>query len=210
MSTTETSEEAPSVKVIRKMTPYEGFFRIDHYLVRHRLFSGGWSEVLSRELFDRGRVAAVLPVDLSRNEVVLIEQFRLGAYVAGWGPWLFECVAGVLDPGETAPEVAHRESVEESGCKLTQLYHVMDYLSSPGASSETVALFCGQVDSSRAQGIHGLKSEGEDIKVHVVGLEEASVWLETGRIRNAKTIIVLQWLQLNYERLKRAWNGETD
>ena len=86
----------------------------------------------------------------------------------------------------------------------------MDYLSSPGASSETVALFCGQVDSSRAQGIHGLKSEGEDIKVHVVGLEEASVWLETGRIRNAKTIIVLQWLQLNYERLKRAWNGETD
>jgi len=193
------------VELIEKATPYDGYFQIDRYLLRHRLFDGGWSAPLSRELFERGHVVAVLPVDVLQDKVVLIEQFRPGAYAAGWEPWLFECVAGVIEPGETAPDVARRESVEESGCELARLHHIMDYLSSPGGSSETVALFCGEVDSDRAHGVHGLDAEGEDIKVHVLGLEEAMDWLAEGRIRNAKTIIVLQWLALNYPTLKAAW-----
>jgi len=202
-----TPDETKRVELIESATAYAGFFRIDRYLLRHRLFDGGWSRPLSRELFERGRVVAVLPVDVRQDKVVLIEQFRPGAYAAGWEPWLFECVAGVVEEGETTPAVARRESIEECGCELSRLYHVMDYLSSPGGSSETVALYCGEVDADRAYGVHGLASEGEDIKVHVLTVDDALGWLNEGRIRNAKTIIVLQWLALNYPTLKADWGA---
>jgi ADP-ribose pyrophosphatase len=84
---------------------------------------------------------------------------------------------------------------------------VIRYLSSPGACTETVDLFCGRVDAGRAGGIHGLDEEGEDIRVVVYSLEAALALLEAGKIVNGKTIIALQWLALNYDRLKDRWQG---
>jgi len=197
--------DARHVELVEKTTPYRGHFQVDRYRLRHRLFAGGMSRVLTRELFERGQVVAVLPVDVVRDQVVLIEQFRAGAYAVGWDPWLVECVAGVVEEGERPEQVAARESIEECGCELTRLHLVMRYLSSPGGTTETVSLFCGEVDASGATGVHGLAAEGEDIRVHAVSVADALRWLGEGRICNAKTIIVLQWLALHYQELKAKW-----
>jgi len=194
------------VELIDRTTAYRAYFRVDRYRLRHRRFEGGMSRELAREVFERGQVVAVLPVDLTRRRVVLIEQFRAGAYAAGWSPWLIECVAGIVEPGETPEDVARREAQEEAGCELGALYRVMRYLSSPGATSETVTLFCGRVDSRGLGGVHGLASEGEDIRVEVVGFGAAFDLLAAGRITNAKTIIALQWLASHERTLAAAWS----
>lgn len=191
--------------MLRKQRVFDGYFKIDRYQLRHALHRGGESDPLLREIFERGHIAAVLPVDPLRDALVLIEQFRPGAYAAGWDAWLMECVAGIIEPGEAATAVAEREAQEEAGCTLLNTRPVMRFLSSPGASSETVTLFVARVDSSGVGGIHGLPHEGEDIKVQVYSIDEALRLLQTGKIVNAKTIIALQWLQLNYTELKSDW-----
>jgi len=199
------SNQQRVVEVIDKRTVFEGHYRIERYHLRHTLHAGGMSETLSRELFERGQVAAVLPVDPVRDEVILIEQFRIGPYAVGWDPWLLEGVAGIIEDEESPEDVARRETLEEAGCEIIDLVPVMRYISSPGACSETVALYCGRVDTSGAGGVHGLADEGEDIKVMVYPVAKAIGLLDSGRIVNAKTIIALQWLALNYTDLKRRW-----
>ncbi len=193
------------VDLIEKRTVFDGYFRIDRFRIRHSLHEGGMSETLEREVFERGRVAAVLPVDPLRDEVVLIEQFRIGPYAAGWDPWLLEGVAGIIEDGESAEDVARREAMEEAGCEVTDLVPMMRYLSSPGACTETVELFCGRVNSADAGGVHGLDAEGEDIRVVVYSVKDALALLDSAKVVNGKTIIALQWLALRYDGLKARW-----
>ncbi|NBQ70291.1 MAG: NUDIX domain-containing protein, partial [Nitrosomonadaceae bacterium] len=136
------------VEILEKTICFEGFFRIEKYRLRHRLFNGGWSRPLSRELFERGHAAAVLPYDPIRDAVILIEQFRVGALTAPGGPWLLEIVAGMIESGETAQDVVKRESIEEADCIITDLLPVCDFLVSPGGTSERIALFCGRADAA--------------------------------------------------------------
>ncbi|MGU9956992.1 MAG: NUDIX domain-containing protein [Arenicellales bacterium WSBS_2016_MAG_OTU3] len=192
-------------KILSKQTVSQGYFRIDEYELEHELFNGGTSARIKREVFERGHVGAVLPFDPVLQEVVLIEQFRPGAMAAGWEPWLLECVAGVIEENETPEDLIRREAVEECGCKIFEIEHIVTCLSTPGACSETVVLYCGRVDASTAQGIHGLADEGEDIKVSRHSLPAAFSLLDDGKIVNAKTIICLQWLRLNHARLTTAW-----
>lgn len=193
------------VEILEKTTCFEGFFRIEKYRLRHRLFNGGWSRPLSRELFERGHAAAVLPYDPIRDAVILIEQFRVGALTAPGGPWLLEIVAGMIESGETAQDVVKRESVEEADCIITDLLPVCDFLVSPGGTSERIALFCGRADAAKTGGIHGSPEEDEDIKVHVVPLDTAFTFLQSGRINSASAIIALQWLALNREQVRTQW-----
>lgn len=196
----------PKDVVIEQCEPvFQGYFRVDRYTLRHALYDGGMSDPLVRDVFERGQVAAVLPVDPQTDSVVLIEQFRPGAYAAGLSPWLLECVAGVIETGEDAAQVARRESVEEAGLSIERLEFIVRYLSSPGATSETVTLFAGEVDASNAGGLHGLAEEGEDIRVLTMPVDEAVARLDAGQIVNAKTCIALQWLARHYERLKTSW-----
>jgi len=195
------------IEIEEKVAAYQGYFRLDRYRLRHRLHDGGWSDVLVREVFERGHVAAVLPYDPARDEVVLIEQFRPGAYAAGRAPWLIEAVAGIIEPGETAAEVARRETMEEAGIEVGDLLPIADYLSSPGAMSESVMLYCGRVDAEGAGGVHGLGTEHEDIRVLAVPFAEARRMLEAGEIVNAITLIALQWLVLHRDEVRRRWGG---
>jgi ADP-ribose pyrophosphatase len=186
-------------------TCYQGYFRIDRYRFRHRLHGGGWSGEITRELFERGHAVAVLPYDPQADAVVLIEQFRIGAYAAGLPCWQTEIVAGIIDPGETPEAVAHREAGEEAGCAILDLMPICRYLVSPGGASESVTLFCGRVDSRGVGGVHGLPHEDEDIKVEVVPWTAARLLLDDGRIGNAITIIGLQWLALHRLDIRRRW-----
>ena len=193
------------VEVFESQTVFNGYFQVHRHRLTHSLYRGGQSAVLEREVFERGHVAAVLPLDPVLDEVVLIEQFRPGAMAAGWEPWLLECVAGVFEAGESAEELVRREAWEEAGLEVLDLVPVARFLTSPGACSETVHLYCGRVDAGRAGGIHGLAEEGEDIRVVRMSVDEAVAALDEGRIVNAKTIIALHWLARHRTDLYRRW-----
>ena len=186
---------------------WRGFFRIDRFRLQHQLFAGGWGEPLSRELFERGHAAAVLPYDPRRDEVVMVEQFRIGALQAPGGPWLLEIVAGIIEPGEQAEQVVRREAIEEAGLELGRCEFISDYLVSPGGTSERIALYCGEVDADGAGGIHGLAEEGEDIRVTRLAYADLVELLDSGRLNSASVIIATQWLMMNRRRLREQWAG---
>ena len=193
------------VDIVETSVVYDGYFRMDKYRLKHKLFAGGWSKEFTRELFERGHAVALLPYDPVRDVVVLVEQFRIGAYAAGCHPWLIEVVAGIIDPGETAEEVARREAVEEAGLHVGDMIRVADYLASPGGTSETVTLYCGRIDAGEAGGIHGLDKESEDIRVMTLPFDEVAGLLAEPRTHNATLLIALQWLQLHREKLRERW-----
>lgn len=193
------------VDIAERETVFQGYFRLDRYKLTHSLHDGGNSPILTREVLERGQVAAVVPFDPIRREIILIEQFRPGALAAGWEPWQLEIVAGIIEPGETAEEMARRETQEESGCKATALFHLGRYLSSPGCTSESIEVFCARIDASKAGGIHGLAEEGEDILVKAYPLDQAFQLLEDGEILNAMTLIGLQWFREKLSVIERSW-----
>jgi ADP-ribose pyrophosphatase len=119
-------------------------------------------------------------------------------------PWLLETVGGYCEEGEQPEDVARRETLEETGCELLNLEFIGKFFTTPGWTSERVSLYCGQVDSRNAQGIHGLDEEGEDIRVEVMTLEEAVVQLFQ-RANSTSIIISLQWLLLNRDDVHRRW-----
>ncbi|MEQ9042524.1 MAG: NUDIX domain-containing protein [Alphaproteobacteria bacterium] len=195
----------PRVEIRDKQTVFQGYFRVDRYLLRHELHEGGWSGEIKREVFERGHAAGLLGYDPARDEVLLIEQFRIGAYAANYPSWVTEIVAGIIEDGESPEDVVRREIVEEAGCEVGELIPIADYLVSPGGTSETMTLFCGWVDLKDAGGIHGLDHEQEDIRVLAMPRKEAVKRLRERRIKNSMTIIALQWLELNHEALRKSW-----
>ena len=197
----------PRVELRERTIAYDGHFKIIRYRFRFRNFDGGMSRELVREVFERGHAVAVMPYDPARDQVVLIEQFRIGAVDVPGDPWLLEPVAGIIELGESVEEVARREAAEEAGLVLQDLLPACRFFLSPGGSSETCQLFIGRIDAATAGGIFGVADEGEDIRVHVLGLEEALTWLEEGRIRVASTIIALQWLALHRDAIRARWQS---
>lgn len=190
-------------EILDSETVYQGFFRLERYRLHHRLFAGGMSGPVQRELFERGHAAAVLLYDPQRDAVVLLEQFRIGALQAAGGPWLLEIVAGMIEDGESAAEVVRREAMEEAGARIQRLEFICDYLVSPGGTSETISLYCGLVDSDGLGGIHGLDEEQEDIRVTVVTFDQAWALWQQGQINSASPIIALQWLAMQRETLRQ-------
>lgn len=192
-------------EIVQKEIVYQGFFRMLKYHFKHTRYAGGWSGTINREVFERGNCVAVLLYDPNTDQVVLIEQFRAGAFQRPDRVWLVEIVAGAIEEGETAEEVAYRESLEEAGCEIEQLTEISQFYTTPGGSSERLTLYCGKVDSTQAGGIHGLDHEDEDILVRVVTFDEAYRMLEDGDIESAIPIIAIQWLALNKQKLREKW-----
>ncbi len=192
-------------ELLDKRCCHQGFFTVNRYRLRHRLFAGGWSPPIEREVLERGHAAGLIPYDPVSDEVVMIEQFRPGALEAPDGPWMLEFVAGILEPGESAEEVAARECLEEAGLEVRELVPVCEYVLSPGGCSERLALYCGWVDSTVAGGIFGLPEEGEDIRAFVLPRGEAIELLDSGHLLSATTVIGLQWLALHHRRLRARW-----
>ena len=193
-------------EVLNKESGYQGYFRLDKYQIRHRLFNGGWGDPVSREVFERGKAAGALLFDPDLNKIVLIEQFRMGISTHTQYPWILEIVAGIIEPNEKPEDVVRRESEEEAGLTIKALLPIVEYWVSPGASSEKLSLFLAQVDASDAGGIFGLAEEGEDIKVWTFTLDEAFQLVDDGKIINAPTLIALQWLRIHEAEVRRLWN----
>lgn len=192
-------------EIIDREVGYQGFFRLEKYRLRHTLFAGGWSAEIDRELFRRGNCVAVLLYDPDADKVVLIEQFRVGGVLQPEKAWMLEIVAGAIEEGETAEEVAYRESMEEAGCEIQELMLINEFYTTPGGSSEWITLFCGKVDSTHVGGIHGLDHEHEDIFVRAVYFDEVYQMLEDRMIESAIPILAIQWLALNRPKLRQKW-----
>lgn len=199
------------IEILSKSDRYKGFLKVEEYRLRHKLFAGGWSPAISRELMERGHAVAATLYDPVRESVVLIEQFRIGAYAAGEAPWMVECVAGMRKAGEDPVAVVRREIKEETGLDMFAFEHMGRTMASPGGTSECCDLYVAKVDSRNAAGIHGLEHEGEDIRVLVEDFDDAfASFFDGRRLGSAFTLLSLQALALNRARLRAQWLKESN
>lgn len=192
------------VEITRRDTLFQGFYRVDKFWLRHRQFDGSMGPEITREMFVRPPAVGVLVYDAMSDEVLLIEQFRVGA-LADAHPWQYEVVAGLIEPGEALEEVARRETLEEAGVTIGEMERVFEFMPSAGGSDERFTLFAAPADLSRAGGVHGVPEEGENIRVNVVSLNHALQLIANGRINNAPCMLALQWLAMNKARLQQKW-----
>ena len=199
---------AHDVEILGKETLYQGFFETNVYRLKHRKFEGGWTDVFSREVFERGHAAAVLLYDPNKAVFVLLEQFRFPAMETSKSPWLIEVVAGIIEEGESAEQVCIREAQEEAGLQVLDLLEGPNFLVSPGGTSERIYAYLGRVDATNAGGIHGLDNETEDIKVHLVSEHDARRWCVDNTIENATALVLLQWFFLHRDRIRQQWLGD--
>ena len=196
---------AKDVDLQQREQSFRGYFSLETLTLRHRLFSGGWSTPVRRELFQRGDAVGVLPWDPVADELVLIEQFRVGAIRDDDSPWMLELIAGIVEAGESDTAVVHREAEEEAGCQLGQLEQIATFYPSAGACSEQIRLFVGEVTQSQPGTVQGLDSEHEDILVHQLPREQVMQMLDRNEINNGHTLIALQWLARHADRLRAQW-----
>lgn len=193
------------VEIIAEENAFRGFFKLNRYRLRHSSYLGGWCGEIVRERIEDLAAASVLLYDPVRDQVVLVEQFRIGLHGQAESAWSLETVSGYCDRAHESPEeVARREVVEETGCRLEALHHIGSFFVSPGMSVEQIHLYCGRVDSSSADGVHGLEHEGEELRVVVLAREAALAEL-FGRLRSTSVIMAMQWLEANRAALLRAW-----
>lgn len=180
-------------RVDRVERVYNGFFGVDEATVAYEKADGTWSEPTKRLSVERGDSAAVLVFDTERDTVILVRQFRYPTLRHG-EPWLLEIVAGKIDEGETAEAAARREAEEEIGMRLDALEEVAEIYGSPGGLSEKLSIFCAR--GTRVGRGGGLEDEGEDVETVELPVQEALAMAHRGEIRDAKTLVALQWLEL--------------
>lgn len=184
-------------ELLERQTLFQGFFRVDQLVLRHRLYQGGWSQPVKRELLMRRPAVAILPYDPDHRLIAMVEQFRIGATAGRDSPWCLELIAGIADvAGESMENLARREAAEEAALTLGPLTRITSYLPSPGGTDERLHVFASPCDLSHAGGIHGKPEEGENIRVVVLPMQEIPALIASGRVDNAASLIALQWLLL--------------
>ncbi len=223
MSQSEAKYTIDDVDVQKDEVVYDGFFKMHALTLKHKLFGGGWSNTIRREVFHRGEACAAVLYDPERDLIALVEQFRIGALVSGalvsgalepgelepgeleseHSPWCLEVVAGMIEEGESPEGVIRRELQEEAGVTEAELIPITRYYSTPGGCSELIHLYCALCDLSEVGGIHGLEDETEDILVQVFQADEIFAVMLDSRMNNAATLLGLQWLQINRKSLEK-------
>jgi len=164
--------------------------------------AGGGAIAQERDVIHAGKVVAVLPADLARDELVLIRQFRLPAHLANGKGDLIEIVAGRVEPNETLLEAAQRECREEIGVAPGKLIELCSYLTTPGLTDEEVTIFLAAVDGSQIPEGERTTPDGERLSIMRVSVDAALAALARGVMRGSPVIVALQWLALNRGRLR--------
>jgi ADP-ribose pyrophosphatase len=196
------------VELLKTEVLADRHFRYELLTLRTEMFDGNMSQPFKREALRSGTAVAVLLYDPALNRLVMIEQFRIAAYLNDLpSPWILECVAGMVDEGETSEAAARREVTEETSCEVGRMEYAGAYLSSPGISDEMVTIYVGEVDSVKAGGVHGHVGEGEDIRSIVLTVEEALAAADRGVVVNVMAQVALLWFARHGDVLRRSWLG---
>jgi len=177
------------------------FYNYDQYRFAHRGPSGADAPEQSRTILQVGRVVAVITVDLERDEVVLLRQFRLAAHLAIGRGEMVEIVAGGVEDGEDLEQAARRECIEEIAIEPARLVPLFRFMPAPGVDHEIAAVFLATVDATKIPARAGAGSENEETVPFRVPIDEALAALAAGTFVNGYTVIALQWLALNRDRL---------
>ena len=198
--TDDIADRAVAVDVSEPQSIARGFLNYDRYEIAITR-DGEASLRQTRDVIAAGGVAAVLPIDVARGQIVLLRQFRLAAHLAtGYGE-LVEIVAGRIEANESAEAAAARECFEEIGIRPAKLVELYSVLSTPGITDELVTFFLGVVDTS-AVPLRGGTDESEDVRPFVVSIDDAIAALNDSAVKNALLVSALQWLALHRDELE--------
>jgi ADP-ribose pyrophosphatase len=192
-------ESKVTVKVViqRETRLLDDYFQVDEAYLSHELFGGGMSPPIRRLNFERGDSAAAIVFNRDTRRVIMVEQFRYPAYRKG-PAWMIELVAGIVMPDEAPEATLRRELRQEIGYEILKLHNVASFYLSPGGSSERIILYCAEVcDAARCGPGGGVLSEGEDIRIVEYTLEALREECNLARIKDAKTLVGVQWLLSN-------------
>lgn len=196
--------ETGRVRLTSRRMLWKGFATLEILTFEQRM-SDGSIVTIEREVHDHGSAAAILLHDATDDTVVLVRQFRAGAFANGDPAFMLEIPAGLVDEGEIPAEAVVREAMEETGFAIEKARYICDVHASPGALTEKLSLFVASVSSANRTGLGGgLAGEAEDIEVVTLGLDEAYLMIAKGEITDAKTIIALQWAMLHRAELSTA------
>lgn len=191
--------QANDWKIVDKKKLLDHFFSVFLFKIKIRLFSGKWSQPFERIMANSPEAVVVIPYDPIKQEVVMIEQFRIGATrQPDQSPWLLEFVAGGIDSGENAISAAKRELTEETGLTTTKLIPIYQYYTSPGLHNEKIHLFCAIIDCHLADTFCGISEENEDIRTHRIKLNDAIALCQSNQLNNGAAIIGVQWIQIHH------------
>lgn len=193
------------IEVLRREVAYEGSCRVEALELRHPLHAGGMSNPRKHDVFVRGNGVAVIPYDPIQDRLVLLEQFRPGAFLAHEHPFVTEIIAGFIEEGENPEDVARRETWEETQLNVRDLIPAGSFLLSPGGCADKMHLFAAWIDAPSAGGIYGLAEEQEDLRIFTMDWSTIAKQLDNNHFNNALTILGLQWLALNRMRLRALW-----
>ncbi len=200
----------PDVTVESSETVWKQRTQLDVVRFRNRRFDGAMSDLRTWEVWRRGHAVGVLPYDPATDQLIMIEQFRYPAMVAGIPPVLVEVPGGFMDPDEKPEQTAARELHEETGLSADRLEPIGRFILSAGGSDETVTLFAGRVPVPPAgpdgiAGYGGLASESEDIRIRLLPAAAAIETVLAGGYPNAITSLALLWFASRHDWLRNHW-----
>lgn len=187
----------PEIKVQQTELLSDNWYMLNKVTFDYLRKDGSWV-TQKREVYDRGNGAGILLYNKEQKTVILTRQFRLPSYLNG-NPsgMMIEVCAGLLD-ADQPEECIIRETEEETGYRITSVKKIMETYMSPGAVTEILYLFVGEYDSSmKVSEGGGLEHEHEEIDVIELPFDKAYEMIATGEIRDAKTILLLQYAKIN-------------
>lgn len=192
------------VVLINHKRAYLNFFGIEEADLQFRRHDGTMNDPVNRGALMVGQAAVVLPYDPVRDVVLLTEQFRTPVFLCGDpSPWVWEPVAGLVDPGETPEQAAHREAREEAGLELKRLEKAGEMYSSTGSSSEYLHIFIGLTELTEASQNGGLAEEGEDIRSKIISYDALMQGVDAHAFKDMPLITSALWLARHRDRLRK-------
>jgi ADP-ribose diphosphatase len=191
------------VVIKNRQRPYVNFFAAEELDLQFRRYDGNFSDVVNRGTLHVGQVVAVLPYDPVRDCVLIVEQFRAALMMSGnRAPWVWQPVAGLIDPGEAPETAAHREAAEEADVTLSRLENAGHAYSSPGSSTEFVFLYVGIADLPDSHKVGGLAAEDEDILARVLSFEDLMKAVDSNQFQDLPLLMLANWLARHRDRLR--------